>query len=98
MPQGISRVILHYGFMERSATLVDDVRQAVLDGKIRGCHPDTISYILGRETVVTSRRRSKMTGWRQSLFAFMQRNSERSAVYFGVPASQVVALGTEIDI
>ena len=39
-----------------------------------------------------------MTTWRRSVFAFMQRNSERSAVYFGVPASQVVELGTEIDI
>ena len=39
-----------------------------------------------------------MARWREAIFAFMQRNSERSAVYFGVPASQVVELGTEIDI
>ena len=98
LSQGLSRVIMHYGFIETSATLVEDVRAAVADGRIRGCHPETISYILGRETVIASQRDSGMARWREAIFAFLQRNSERSAVYFGVPASQVVELGTEIDI
>lgn len=99
MEQGLTRVILHYGFIETSVTLVDDVRQAVEDGRIRGCHADTITYILGRETVIASaEHNSGMARWREAIFAFLQRNSERSAVYFGVPASQVVELGTEIDI
>ncbi len=98
LPQGLSRVILRYGFIESSVSLVEDVKRAVLDGRIRGCHPDTMSYILGRETVIASHRNSGMARWREAIFAFMQRNSERSAVYFGVPAAQVVELGTEIDI
>ena len=39
-----------------------------------------------------------MARWREVIFAFVQRNSERSAVYFGVPAQQVVEIGTEIEI
>jgi KUP system potassium uptake protein len=37
-----------------------------------------------------------MARWREVVFAFVQRNSERSAVYFGVPAHQVVEMGTEL--
>jgi hypothetical protein len=34
---------------------------------------------------------------RKRLFAFLQRNAERSAAFFGVPAGQVVEFGTEIE-
>jgi KUP system potassium uptake protein len=36
--------------------------------------------------------------WRDTVFAFQQRNSERSAAFFGVPTRQVVEFGTEIKI
>jgi KUP system potassium uptake protein len=36
--------------------------------------------------------------WREALFAFMQRNAERSAAYFWIPAAQVVEIGIEIEI
>jgi KUP system potassium uptake protein len=36
--------------------------------------------------------------WREALFAFMQRNAERSAAYFGIPTAQVVEIGIEIEI
>ena len=36
--------------------------------------------------------------WRETLFAFLQRNAERSAAFFGVPAGQVVEFGTELEI
>jgi KUP system potassium uptake protein len=36
--------------------------------------------------------------WRESVFAFLQRNAERSAAFFGVPTGQVVEFGTEIEI
>ena len=99
MEQGMSRVVLHYGFIETSMTLADDVREAVREGKIRDCHADSISYVVGRETVIpTKQRGSDMARWREAIFAFMQRNSEASAVYFGVPADQVIELGLEIDI
>jgi KUP system potassium uptake protein len=36
--------------------------------------------------------------WREVLYAIMQRNAERSAAYFGIPAAQVVEIGVEIEI
>jgi KUP system potassium uptake protein len=36
--------------------------------------------------------------WRESVFAFLQRNAERTAAFFDVPARQVVEFGTEIEI
>jgi KUP system potassium uptake protein len=36
--------------------------------------------------------------WRENVFAFLQRNAERSAAFFGVPTKQVVEFGTEIEI
>ena len=39
-----------------------------------------------------------MAVWRETVFAFLQRNAERSAAFFGVPARQVVEFGTEIEI
>jgi hypothetical protein len=35
---------------------------------------------------------------RETLFAFLQRNAERSAAFFGVPAGQVVEFRTELEI
>jgi KUP system potassium uptake protein len=36
--------------------------------------------------------------WREAPFAFLQRNAERSAAFFGVPTKQDVEFGTEIEI
>jgi KUP system potassium uptake protein len=36
--------------------------------------------------------------WREAIFAFLQRNAERTAAFFDVPTGQVVEFGTEIEI
>ena len=36
--------------------------------------------------------------WRETVFAFLQRNATRTAAFFGVPTGQVVEFGTEIEI
>jgi KUP system potassium uptake protein len=36
--------------------------------------------------------------WRTQVYAFMQRNAERSAAYFCIPATQVVEMGIELEI
>ncbi|MBV9757669.1 MAG: KUP/HAK/KT family potassium transporter [Alphaproteobacteria bacterium] len=94
---GIERLLLHYGFTERP-DVPEGIRQATAEGKLTGLTPDGITYIIGRETVIPSDKPSGMARWREEIFAFVQRNSERTAVYFGVPASQVVEVGTEIEI
>jgi K+ transporter len=57
-----------------------------------------ITYYVGRETIIPREDVPGMWLWRESLFAFLQRNAERSAAFFGVPTKQVVEFGTEIEI
>ncbi|MBE7199596.1 MAG: KUP/HAK/KT family potassium transporter [Parafilimonas terrae] len=95
--EGVDRLILHHGFMEtpsipRGLWLARALRQ------LEDIDPDTIVYFLGRETVLPSARVAGMSKWRETIFAFMHRNSERSGAWFGVPAAQAVEIGIEIEI
>ena len=51
-----------------------------------------VSYYIGRETVIPTTLPG-MWMWREAIYAFMQRNAERSAAYFCIPAAQVVEVG-----
>ena len=48
--------------------------------------------------VIPTSKVSGMAVWRKSLFATMHLNANLPAVYFGVPAAQVVELGLEVEI
>ena len=95
--EGITRVILHYGFMQYP-TIYDGLRLACLQGKLPGIDLTDITYYIGRETIIPSDEVAGMALWRETVFAFLQRNAERSAAFFGVPTRQVVEFGTEIEI
>jgi KUP system potassium uptake protein len=95
--EGITRVILHYGFMQYP-TIYDGLRLACEQGKLPGIDLTDITYYIGRETIIPSEDVAGMALWRETVFAFLQRNAERSAAFFGVPPRQVVEFGTEIEI
>jgi KUP system potassium uptake protein len=94
---GITRVILHYGFMQYP-TIYQGLMLACGQGKLPGIDLSDITYYIGRETIIPSEDIPGMWVWRESVFAFLQRNAERSAAFFGVPTRQVVEFGTEIEI
>ena len=94
---GITRVILHYGFMQYP-TIYDGLILACQQGKLPGIDLTDITYYIGRETIIPREDIPGMWVWRETLFAFLQRNAERSAAFFGVPTKQVVEFGTEIEI
>ena len=94
---GITRVILHYGFMQYP-TIYQGLALACQQGKLPGLDLNDITYYIGRETIIPSEDIPGMWLWRETVFAFLQRNAERSAAFFGVPAKQVVEFGTEIEI
>jgi KUP system potassium uptake protein len=94
---GITRVILHYGFMQYP-TIYEGLVLACKQGKLPGIDLTDITYYIGRETIIPREDIPGMWVWRESLFAFLQRNAERTAAFFGVPTSQVVEFGTEIEI
>jgi KUP system potassium uptake protein len=95
--EGITRVILHYGFMQYP-TIYEGLRLACEQGKLPGIDLTDITYYIGRETIIPSEDVAGMAMWRETVFAFLQRNAERSAAFFGVPPRQVVEFGTEIEI
>ncbi len=94
---GITRVILHYGFMQYP-TIYQGLVLACQQGKLPGIDLTDITYYIGRETIIPSEDVPGMWLWRESVFAFLQRNAERSAAFFGLPTKQVVEFGTEIEI
>jgi KUP system potassium uptake protein len=94
---GITRVILHYGFMQYP-TIYQGLVLACQQGKLPGIDLSDITYYIGRETIIPSEDIPGMWLWRENVFAFLQRNAERSAAFFGLPTKQVVEFGTEIEI
>ncbi|WP_076859821.1 potassium transporter Kup [Bradyrhizobium mercantei] len=94
---GITRIILHYGFMQYP-TIYEGLQLACRQSKLPGIDLSDVTYYIGRETIIPREDVPGMWVWRESLFAFLQRNAERSAAFFGVPTGQVVEFGTEIEI
>jgi KUP system potassium uptake protein len=69
-------VILRFGFMEQPL-VAGAVRLAIEDAGLHCDAADRISYYIGRETVIPTAHVPGMWVWRETLFAFMQRNAER---------------------
>ena len=97
LPAGFTRVILHFGFTE-SPSVPEGVRYAQEQAELSCGNLPEVSYYIGRETIIPTIYIPGMWVWREALYAFMQRNAERSAAYFSIPVAQVVELGTEIEI
>jgi KUP system potassium uptake protein len=94
---GITRVILHYGFMQYPV-IYDGLVLACKQAKLPGIDLSNVTYFVGRETIIPREDIPGMWVWREAIFAFLQRNAEHSAAFFGVPTRQVVEFGTEIEI
>jgi KUP system potassium uptake protein len=95
--EGITRIILRYGFMQYP-TIYAGLTLACRQGKLKGVDLTDVTYYIGRETIIPREDVPGMWLWRESIFAFLQRNAERTAAFFDVPARQVVEFGTEIEI
>ncbi|WP_342363439.1 KUP/HAK/KT family potassium transporter [Terrarubrum flagellatum] len=94
---GITRVILHYGFMQYP-TVYEGLKLACQQGKLQGIELGEVTYYVGRESIIPRENIPGMWVWREGVFAFLQRNAERTAAFFDVPTGQVVEFGTEIEI
>src|SRR3989440_6889980 len=97
MIEGITRVILHFGFMQYPM-IADGLQLACQQGKLPGIDLTNVTYYIGRETIIPREDIPGMWVWRETVFAFLQRNATRTAAFFGVPTGQVVEFGTEIEI
>jgi KUP system potassium uptake protein len=95
--EGITRIILRYGFMQYP-TIFEGLKLACRQGKLSDVDLSDVTYYIGRETIIPREDVPGMWVWRETVFAFLQRNAERTAAFFDVPARQVVEFGTEIEI
>jgi KUP system potassium uptake protein len=59
--------------------------------------PDDVVYVLGRETILATKRRG-MALWRERLFGFLSRNAARATAFYRLPPNRVIEVGAEIDL
>jgi KUP system potassium uptake protein len=91
---GCFQVTIHHGYMEPS-----DV-PAALDGlevANRRLSVGEITFFLGRETVISTPAPS-MARWRERLFALQLRSASSASRFFDLPSSQVVEVGSQVEI
>jgi KUP system potassium uptake protein len=93
--EGIYRVTGRYGYMEEPD--VPALLESLQSVKGPKAPPMDTTYFLGRETLIVTKRPSGMAMWREKLFAWMMRNAESAAKFFGLPANRVVELGAQIE-
>jgi KUP system potassium uptake protein len=94
---GITRVTLHFGFMEHP-NVMEGLKLACRDTGLRGIDPERITFYSRRVMVIPSGKVPGMAIWRERLFAAMHLNANLPAAYFGVPTGQVVEMGLEVEI
>ncbi len=92
--QGFYRIFAQFGFME--SPIVPQVMRLARKAGV-SIEPATVSYFLGRETLLTAGP-ARMMRWRKALFVFLSRNAQPATAYFGLPPGRVVELGAQIDI
>lgn len=90
-PEGIIVLDARYGFMEQPNV------PALLRPLGLLSSPETTTYYLSKETIIPSARPG-MAIWREALFGVLQKNASPATASFGLPADQVVELGTQVQI
>lgn len=92
--QGFHRVIARYGFMEERN--VPALLPRIIVGN-QAIHPQRPTFFLSRETLVHGNQR-RMARWREKLFSALARNALPATAFFSLPPSQVVEIGTQIEL
>ena len=91
---GFHRMVGTYGFMETPdvPSLLREAKRAGLEAAI-----EDVTYFLGRETMLAGPG-GQMGEVEETLFAFLTRNSRPATSHFKLPPSQVIEIGTQIDL
>ncbi|MEI8242663.1 MAG: KUP/HAK/KT family potassium transporter [bacterium] len=92
--QGITGIILRFGFMEEPLVPDTLARLDLPDGPFE---PGRASYFLGKESLVLARH-SRRAYWRRRMFAVLARNAQSAAAFFGLPPNRVVELGVQVEL
>ncbi len=92
---GFWRIVLHFGYMEYPR-VVDALSLAVQRESLP-IDLEEITYYVGHETLsaASSGRMGKVA---ERIFAYLQRNAVDVESTYGLPARQVVEIGTQVDL
>ena len=74
----------------------EGLRGLVLDGK--EIDPLSVSYILGRDAVISTEKPSAIPRWRERLFSWMRRNEVRATAFYKIPPSRAIEFGIQVEI
>jgi KUP system potassium uptake protein len=95
LSNGFWRMTLNFGFTEEPN--VPAALRHIPDPRLR-IDPRTVTYFLGRETLIPTKKVPHMALWREKLFVTMSRNAMTATNYFGLPPDRVVELGAQFEI
>ncbi|MCI0430363.1 MAG: potassium transporter Kup [Rhodospirillales bacterium] len=93
--KGFYRMIARYGFAE--SPNVPRVLAAAAERMGFAFNMMDISFFLGREKLVASKR-PHMSGLREWLFIWLQRNAVSATDFFRIPSNRVVELGAQVEV
>ena len=92
--QGVSQVLLRFGFMEEP-----NVPEILEQSRHLGPDIDrtSLTYYLGTYTLIPARNQPGMAMWRKRLYAFMASNTAQPIAVFGLPYDRVIELGIRVE-
>ena len=93
--KGFHRMIARYGFAE--SPNVPRVLAAAAERMGFAFNMMDISFFLGREKLVASKR-PHMSGLRERVFIWLQRNAVSATDFFRIPSNRVVELGAQVEV
>ena len=92
---GLHRLVIRYGFMQTPNVPVALrlTGQLGLDIDI-----ESVTYYLGRATLIPSDKLPGMALWRDHLFSYLAHNAARATDFYRLPPEDVVELGFHVEI
>ncbi len=94
--QGFYRVLVHFGFMQ-----AQNIPAALQLGATEfglPVQPETVTYFIGRESLIIPEQISVASRFFRRIFAFLSRNASRATDFYEIPADQVIELGLRISL
>jgi KUP system potassium uptake protein len=91
---GFIRVMARYGFMESPS-----VGRVLASAEQLGLPVDAdVATVFVGHSSVQPTGNAPLAHWRKRLFAFMNRNAQPAALYYGLTPEQVIEIGVRLDI
>jgi KUP system potassium uptake protein len=95
LEEGFYKLVVVFGYMEEPH-LLPVLRMVAQSGQIP-FDPDDATYYIGHETIVASDE-GTLSRIPEAIFSYLSRNAVHEERRYGMPADQIVEIGTQIDL